>query len=240
MKNTVNHVIPGGRSITITPGYLDTVPSAMICQGNTRLLCTASYEDKVPPFIKEQKDKKLGWLKAEYSMLPTAGGMRRQQRERNRPNSRSLEIERFIGRALRTVINLKTLGHKTITIDCDVLQADGGTRCAAIIGGMVALNELLRHMVFEQILPEIPRMSLIAAISVGVKDDQIMLDMDYKADLTADADINVVSDEDGKLIETTTFIEGKPLCPELHSEAVNRAIAANTNIITLLKSIFER
>ncbi len=240
MSQAVTLNIPGTRPLTIHTVYLEKTPSALIIQGKTQVLCCASFEDRVPPFIKEQKDKKLGWLKAEYSMLPTAGGQQRQQRERNRYNSRNLEIERFIGRALRTVINLKTLGSRTIIIDCDVLQADGGTRCASVIGGVLALSQLLQHLVFEQIIAELPPMKLISAISVGIKNNQILLDMNYLEDLSADADINVISDENGQLIESTTFVEGKALNPQTHADAIMKAITINSAIISGLKALIER
>lgn len=227
--------IPGVRPLSVQTGFLEKVPSALVVQGKTQVLCSASYEDKVPPFLKEQKDKKHGWLKAEYSMLPNAGGMQRQQRERNRYNSRNLEIERFVGRALRTVINLKKLGQRTITIDCDVLQADGGTRCASVIGGVLALHQLFKYLVFEQLIADFPPMKLISAISVGSRGDQIMLDMNYEQDLNADADINVVSDENGDLIEATAFVEGQALKPKLYAEALDMAVQANTAVIKVLK-----
>jgi ribonuclease PH len=232
--------IPGIRPISIQTGFNDKVPSALICQGKTQVLCTASYEDKVPPFIKEQKDKKLGWLRAEYNMLPTAGGNQRQQRERSRYNSRSLEIERFIGRALRTSVNLKTLGNRTITIDCDVLVADGGTRCASVIGGIVALHLMLRHLVFEQIIPQYPDLKPLSAISIGLKDGKILLDMNYEQDLHADADINVISDVNGHLIETTAFVEGKSMGTKQFYEAVQTAVEANNAIIEALTPLFSR
>jgi len=239
MNRAISLDIPGTRPLSIHTAYLDKVPSALIMQGNTQVLCCASYEDKVPPFLKELKDKRHGWLKAEYSMLPTAGGMQRQQRERNRYNSRNLEIERFIGRALRTVINLKTLGTRTITIDCDVIQADGGTRCASVIGGIIAMSQLFHHLVFEQKMADFPPMKLVSAISVGIRNDQILLDMNYEEDLNADADINIVSDENGKLIEATAFIEGKALDPQTHSEAITMAIDTNLRIISGIKPLME-
>ncbi len=239
MNQPVTLDVPGIRPLTIHPGFLEKVSSALIIQGKTRVLCSASCEDKVPPFIKELKDKKQGWLKAEYSMLPTAGGMQRQQRERNRYNSRNLEIERFVGRALRTVIDIKNMGPRTITIDCDVLQADGGTRCASVIGGVVALNQLFRYLVYENMIADIPPMKIISAISVGSKGNQILLDMDYQQDLTADCDINVVSDENGDLVESTTFVEGRALSRQIHFDAVKLAIATNSAIIAALKPLLE-
>lgn len=232
--------IPGIRPISLQTGFNEKVPSALIVQGKTQVLCTASCEEKVPPFIKEKKDKKLGWLRAEYSMLPTSGGNQRQLRERIRYNSRSLEIERFIGRALRTAINLKTLGNRTITIDCDVLVADGGTRCASIIGGVVALHLLLKHLVFEQIIPYYPEFKPMSAISVGMKDGKTMLDMNYEQDLTADADINIISDINGHIIEATTFIEGKAMTTKQYFEAVQMAVEANNAIIDALNPLLAR
>lgn len=231
--------LPGIRPLSIQPGFLLRVPSALIVQGNTQVLCSATTEEKVPPFIKELKDKKRGWLKAEYSMLPTAGGLQRQQRERNRYNSRNLEIERFIGRALRTVIDLKNMGQRTITVDCDVLQADGGTRCASVIGGVVALNQLFRHLVFENLMADIPPMKLLSAISVGSKGERILLDMDYQQDLGADCDINVVSDENGDLVEATAFVEGRALNRKMYSEAIDLAIQTNSAIISAMGPLLE-
>lgn len=221
------------REIKLTPDYIKNIPGSVLMeQGDTRVLCTAIYETKVPHFLKNS-DK--GWVTAEYAMLPGSTGAQRTQRERQRINNRNVEIQRFISRALRNTFNLKTIEGKTIYIDTDVLQADGGTRCASINGGMLVLVKALRKMVFENILRQLPPIEWIAAVSVGVKGDTILADLDYKEDFAVDADINIVSSEKGNIVEVQAFAEEAPITREAFLKAVDLGVQKNLEIIELLK-----
>lgn len=221
------------REIKVTPDYIKNIPGSVLMeQGDTRVLCTAVYETKVPHFLKNS-DK--GWVTAEYAMLPGSTGAQRTQRERQRINNRNVEIQRFISRALRNTFSLKTIEGKTINIDTDVLQADGGTRCASINGGMLALVKALRKMVFENILRQLPPIEWIAAVSVGVKDENILADLDYKEDFAVDADINIVSSEKGNIVEVQAFAEEAPISREAFLKAVDLGVQKNLEIIEILK-----
>jgi len=183
------------RPITIETGYLkDPEGSALIKAGQTWVLCTASIEERVPPFLKESGK---GWVTAEYAMLPRAT----TTRSGRTPNGRAKEIERLIGRSLRAAVDTSALGQRTITIDCDVLQADGGTRTAAITGGWVALALAIRALQKKKSLTKNPLLAPIAAISVGVIGGEARLDLPYSEDSIADVDMNIVMNGDGSLIE---------------------------------------
>ncbi len=221
------------REINIVPGYVKQAPGSVLMeQGDTRVLCTATYDNRVPPFLKNS-DK--GWVSAEYSMLPGSTGNRRVQRERNKVNNRSIEIQRFLGRALRNTFNLKRIDGRTIFIDADVLQADGGTRCASLNGGMLALVKALRHLVFENQIRDLPAIEWIAAVSIGVKKDQLLVDLDYQEDSSADADINIISSEKGNIIEVQAFAEEHPISHDLFQKVVGMGIEKNLEIIEILK-----
>lgn len=184
--------------------------SCMIWLGDTQVLCVASVEDRVPPFL---KGSGTGWVTAEYSMLPRAT-QTRQQREvsKGHPGGRTMEIQRLIGRALRSVVELRDLGERTITLDCDVIQADGGTRTASITGAYVALYDALRWMQGQGKLRagSLPVFDAIAAVSVGVVDGREMLDLNYQEDSRASVDMNVVMTGRGNLVEVQGTAEGKP------------------------------
>jgi len=183
------------RPLTITPDWLkDPEGSALIRAGDTWVICTASVEEKVPPFL---KDSGRGWVTAEYAMLPRATNTRGGRQ----PGGRGKEIERLIGRALRASIDLARLGQRTITIDCDVLQADGGTRTAAITGGFVALALACRRLVAKKLLSASPLLHEVAAVSVGVIDGEARLDLPYVEDVAAEVDMNIVMTADKKLVE---------------------------------------
>ncbi len=183
------------RPISITPDWLkDPEGSALIRAGETWVICTASVEEKVPPFL---KDSGRGWVTAEYAMLPRSTNTRSGRQ----PGGRGKEIERLIGRALRASIDLGKLGQRTITIDCDVLQADGGTRTAAITGGYVALALACRRLVGKKLLGASPLLHEVAAVSVGVVDGEARLDLPYVEDAAAEVDMNIVMTADGKLVE---------------------------------------
>jgi ribonuclease PH len=183
------------RPLTITPDWLkDPEDSALIRAGETWVICTASVEEKVPPFL---KDTGKGWVTAEYAMLPRATNTRGGRQ----PGGRGKEIERLIGRALRASIDMAKLGQRTITIDCDVLQADGGTRTAAITGGYVALALACRRLVAKKLLTKSPLLHEVAAVSVGVVDGVARLDLPYVEDVAAEVDMNIVMTADQKLVE---------------------------------------
>ncbi len=183
------------RSFEITSDWLkDPEGSALVKAGQTWVLCTASVEEKVPPFL---RDSGSGWVTAEYSMLPRAT----TTRSGRGPNGRGKEIERLIGRSLRAAIDLTRLGPRTITIDCDVLQADGGTRTAAISGGWVALSLAVRRLIANGRLAKNPLSQPMAAVSVGIIDGEARLDLAYEEDARAEVDMNIVMTAEGKLIE---------------------------------------
>jgi ribonuclease PH len=180
--------------------------SCMVSFGGTRVLCTASVEETVPRW---REASGLGWVTAEYGMLPTSTHTRRP-RERGAPDGRTREIERLIGRALRAATDFVALGPRTVTIDCDVLQADGGTRTAAITGGWVALALAATRLRERGLIPKTPLVHRIAAVSVGLVDGRACLDLEYSEDLRAQVDMNVVATDAGELVEVQGTAEGDP------------------------------
>ncbi len=178
----------------------------MLKIGETHMLVTATVEDRVPPFM---KGKGSGWLTAEYSMLPRSG-RQRNQRDLMKPNGRSMEIQRLIGRALRTAIDLEKLGERTITLDCDAIQADGGTRCAAITAGYVAAYDAVRWMLNKRMLKENVMREPIAAVSVGIYRNIEVLDLDYDEDSNAGTDMNIVMTASQKFVEIQGTAEAAP------------------------------
>ena len=195
------------RALTITPAYLvHPEGSALIELGGTKVICTASVENKVPQFLKGQEQ---GWVTAEYAMLPRST-TERNTRERNSASSRSLEIQRLIGRSLRAVVDLSALGERTIWLDCDVIQADGGTRTAAISGAYVALAFALFKLKEENSIYKYPLTDFLAAVSVGLHNDMPVLDLAYEEDAAAAVDMNVVMTASGLLVEVQGSAEEKP------------------------------
>ena len=197
------------REVRITPNFMPYAEgSALIEMGRTRVICTATLEERVPPF---KRNSGQGWLTAEYSMLPRAT-QQRTQRETNRggPSGRTHEIQRLIGRSLRAVTNLSRLGERTITLDCDVLQADGGTRTASITGAYVAVVLACRRLVKENRLQALPFTGEVAAVSVGIVAGAALLDLKYDEDSRAEVDMNVVCTGDGRFIELQGTAEGEP------------------------------
>lgn len=183
--------------------------SVLIKWGDTWVLCTASVEEKVPPFLKGMGK---GWLTAEYAMLPgsTGGGRKERDIKKLKQDARSTEIQRLIGRALRAAVDITKLGERQITIDCDVLQADGGTRCASITGGMIALEIAIKKLLKAKLITENPIVNRVAAVSVGVCDGVPTLDLDYVHDSTAEVDLNVIMTEKGEFVELQGCAEHKP------------------------------
>ena len=188
------------REITITPGFMRTATgSALIEAGGTRVICTASVDEDVPRWM---QGKGRGWVTAEYSMLPASTGERKKRDvSKGRPDGRTVEIQRLIGRSLRGIVDFEGLGERTVWIDCDVLEADGGTRCAAITGGYVALELALRRVMAEGKLERLPLTQSVAAVSTGMVDGRALLDLDYSEDSRAEVDANVVMTGDGGLVE---------------------------------------
>jgi ribonuclease PH len=196
--------------VEIEPGFMRTATgSALIACGGTRVICTASAEEGVPRWL---TGKGRGWATAEYGMLPASTGERKARDvSRGRADGRTVEIQRLIGRALRGVVDFERLGERTVWIDCDVLEADGGTRCAAITGGYVALELALRRLVDEGKLDAVPLTGSIAAVSCGVVDGRALLDLDYSEDSQAEVDMNVVMTGEGGLVEVQATGERTPL-----------------------------
>jgi ribonuclease PH len=200
----------GIRPVTIEPGFVRTADgSALISVGETRVICTASIQEEVPRWM---RGRGSGWVTAEYAMLPASTGERKERdSKRGRPDGRSIEIQRLIGRALRVVVDFEALGERAVWVDCDVLQADGGTRCASITGAYVALHLALANLVEAGELAALPFTGSVAAISVGVVDGRPLCDLDYSEDSTAEVDANVVMTGDGGLVEVQATAERTPL-----------------------------
>ncbi len=198
------------RPVTIEPGFVRTATgSALISVGETRVICTASAQESVPRWM---AGRGKGWVTAEYGMLPASTGDRKQRDiSKGKADGRSVEIQRLIGRSLRGVIDFAALGERTIYLDCDVLQADGGTRCASITGAWVALELACRRLVAEEKLERSPVKGAVAAVSAGMVDGLALLDLDYPEDSTAEVDANVVMTGDGGLLEVQATAERTPL-----------------------------
>jgi ribonuclease PH len=212
------------RRIKLTPDFVSTAEGSVLIEaGRTRVVATATIEDGVPHFLKGQ-DK--GWVTSEYGMLPRATD-RRTPREaaRGKQSGRTQEIQRLIGRALRAVTNLEALGERTVWIDCDVIEADGGTRTASISGAFVALALAFERMKAAGILPKIPLTDSVAAVSVGIVKDELLLDLAYNEDSQAQVDMNVVMTGSGQLVEVQATAEGRPFSSEEMNQLMRLAAA---------------
>jgi len=198
------------RPVRITPGFMSSATgSALMEMGGTRVICTASVEESVPRWM---AGKGKGWVTAEYGMLPASTGGRKQRDvSKGRADGRTVEIQRLIGRSLRGIMDFERLGERTVWVDCDVLEADGGTRTAAITGGYVALHLALARVVEEKKLAALPLTGSIAAVSCGMVEGRALLDLDYPEDSTAEVDANVVMTGDGGLVEVQATAERTPL-----------------------------
>jgi len=198
------------RPVRIEPGFVRTADgSALIEMGGTRVICTASVDEEVPRWM---RGKRRGWVTAEYGMLPASTGERkRRDVSKGRPDGRTVEIQRLIGRAIRGVVDFEGLGERTVWLDCDVLEADGGTRCASITGAYVALELALQGLIGEGLLESMPLDQSVAAVSCGVVEGTALLDLDYPEDSTAEVDMNVVMAGDGGLVEVQATGERTPL-----------------------------
>jgi ribonuclease PH len=197
------------RPVRMTRGFTRHAEGSVLVEfGETRVLCTASVEQRVPAFL---RDKRLGWLTAEYGMLPRATHTRgEREAARGKQSGRTQEIQRLIGRSLRAVVDLSAIGERTLQIDCDVLQADGGTRTAAITGAFVAVHDALDWMRREGMIEALPVKDFVAAVSVGLKDGVALLDLDYAEDSACDTDMNVVMTGAGGFVEVQGTAEGAP------------------------------
>ncbi|MEX2246650.1 MAG: ribonuclease PH [Dehalococcoidia bacterium] len=195
------------RPISIEPDFLSNAEgSALVRFGNTWVICTVSMEDRVPQFLRGSGS---GWVTAEYGMLPRSTNTRgEREAARGRQSGRSQEIQRLIGRALRSVTNLDVLGERNFIVDCDVIRADGGTRTAAITGSCVALAQALHRLVKDDVVSSVPLTGLVAAVSVGVVEGLPLLDIDYSEDSGAQVDFNVVMTDDGRFVEVQGTAEG--------------------------------
>ena len=196
------------RPIEIVPGFIESAHgSVLIAAGSTRLICTAMIEESVPPWL---RGRGRGWVSAEYGMLPGSTGERRQRdATRGKVDGRTQEIQRLIGRSLRAVTDMKALGERMVWVDCDGIQADGGTRCAGITGGYVALELALRSLVDRGVIAELPLTDSVAAVSVGIVGEHTLLDLCYTEDSTAEVDMNVVMTGAGRIVEVQATAEGQ-------------------------------
>ena len=228
------------RPVTIEPGFVRTADgSALISQGETRVICTASVSDSVPRWL---EGKGRGWVTSEYAMLPASTGERKARDvSRGRQDGRGVEIQRLIGRSLRGVVDFEALGERSVFVDCDVLQADGGTRCAAITGGYVALHLALDALVERGDLERLPLDQSVAAVSVGMVEGRALCDLDYGEDSSAEVDANVVMTGDGGLVEVQATAERTPLSRahleellSLAEDGITRLRAAQDEVVGAL------
>ncbi len=226
------------RSVKITRNYIKHAEgSVLIEMGETKVICTASVDDKVPLF---KKGTGKGWITAEYSMLPRATADRNPRDiSKLKLNARSSEIQRLIGRALRSVVDIEALGERQITIDCDVIQADGGTRTASITGGFVALVDACRGMVDQGLIDRIPISNFVAAVSVGKVKDDVLLDLFYKEDSNALVDMNIVMTEKGEFIEIQGTGEERPFTREEYGQMLAYAEKGIKDLIEVQKSVLD-
>src|SRR3954466_1683958 len=226
------------RPVAITPGYLPYAEgSALIEMGSTRVICSASIEERVPPFL---RNRGQGWVTAEYAMLPRAT-QQRTSRETGRggPSGRTHEIQRLIGRSIRAAANMRLLGERTITLDCDVLQADGGTRTAAITGAYVAFALAVQRLLRAGKITRSPLTQEVAAISVGIVDKTPLLDLKYDEDSRAEVDMNVVCTGDGRFIEIQGTAEGAPFTREEMDNLLDLARKGISELVVLQRYAIE-
>lgn len=219
------------RKIKFTVDYTKNALASVLAEfGDTKVIVTATNDDKKPKWM--DKEDSRGWITAEYSLLPTSTSTR-CQRERSKVSGRTQEIQRLIGRALRSCVDLTKLGDRTIIIDADVIQADGGTRCASICGGYVALSLAINRMIKDGKLEESPILEPIAAVSAGIHDGEVILDLNYEEDSSAQVDSNAVMTKSGKVIEFQTTAEGDPYDIEKMNQIVELSKNAIQQIIDL-------
>lgn len=221
------------RKIKFTRNFTKHAAGSVLVEcGDTKVIVTATVDEKAPKWM----DTPSGWVTAEYSLLPSSTNTRvRRERGNNSVSGRTQEIQRLIGRSLRACVDLEKLGERTITIDADVIQADGGTRTASISGGFVALSDAINKLMQEGLLKQNPIIEPVAAISAGIVDDKILLDLEYSEDSIADVDANIVMTESGKIVEFQTTAEGNPFDEEQLLELLHTGKKAILDIIELQK-----
>ena len=224
------------RPVTVVPDYQEfPAGSVLISFGRTRVLCSVSVEEKVPPFLKDSGE---GWITAEYAMLPGATGSRNQRESvRGKQQGRSVEIQRLIGRALRAVVDRRKLGETTWAVDCDVIQADGGTRTAAITGSFIALGLAVRRMMDEGRLKTNPLTDNVAGVSVGIVDRELLLDLDYSEDSRAQVDMNIIATGAGALVEVQGTAEGAPFSREELDRMINQGLTAIQHLVEIQRKV---
>ncbi len=218
------------------PGFITSATgSVLIAAGNTRVICTAMVEEQVPGW---RRGSGKGWVTAEYGMLPGSTDTRKQRdASRGKVDGRSTEIQRLIGRSLRSVVDMQALGERSVWIDCDVIQADGGTRCASITGGYVALEMALQKLVADGLLATMPLRDSIAAISVGVVDGQALLDLPYVEDSRAEVDMNVVATGSGLVVEVQATAEGPPVERAVFDQLLDLALEGTASLTALQREV---
>jgi ribonuclease PH len=226
------------RPLEIVPNFISSAEgSALIRLGETQVICTASVDDGVPSF---QKGSGSGWITSEYAMIPRATSTRTpREATRGRQSGRTMEIQRLIGRSLRAVVNMEALGERTVWIDCDVIRADGGTRTASVTGSLVALGLAIQKLQAQRSLKINPLKDYLAAISVGIVGDEMLLDLTYGEDSTAEVDMNIVMTGAGKLVETQATAEGRTFTVEELNKLIDLARPAIGQMIELQKSILK-
>ena len=234
MKRPSNRQPDELRPIKFTRRYIQQAEGSVLVEfGGTRVICTASVEDRVPYFL---RNSKRGWLTAEYSMLPRSTGERNvREATRGKQSGRTQEIQRLIGRSIRAALDLKKIGERTITIDCDVIQADGGTRSASITGAYIALVDAVTWMKEKKLIKIDPIERAIASVSVGVYQDVVITDLDYPEDSQAETDMNVIMDDQGKFIEIQGTAEGSPFSRQVMDNMLNQAAVACSQLFILQK-----
>ncbi|MCF6092630.1 ribonuclease PH [Microaerobacter geothermalis] len=222
------------RPIHITNHYIKHAEGSVLIEvGDTRVICTATIEDKVPPFM---RGSGKGWVTAEYSMLPRATQVRNQRESsKGKLSGRTMEIQRLIGRALRSVVDLEKLGERTIWLDCDVIQADGGTRTASITGAFIAMVEAMNKLVVSETIPALPVTSFLAATSVGIIQDQVYLDLSYEEDSQAKVDMNIVMTGDDKYVEVQGTGEESPFSSDQLEDLLSLAKLGIRELIQIQK-----
>ena len=222
------------REVRFERGFSDHAPGSVVASfGKTRVLCTAMSQDGVPPFL---QGKGRGWLTAEYSMLPSSTNTRKSRDRTGRVDGRSIEIQRLVGRALRSVVDFTKFGERTVWVDCDVLQADGGTRTTAISGAFVALHDLFTAMDEKRVLRAWPLSAQIAAVSVGVVNSNVVCDLNYAEDSQAEVDMNIVMTGDGEFVEVQGSAEGATFTRGQHDEMLRVGEAGIRHIMEQQKA----
>ena len=238
MKRSNDRAFDQLRDVNVETGIISNAEgSALIKFGNTHVICTASIENSVPRWMKNSNE---GWITAEYGMLPRSTHTRTdREAARGKQSGRTLEIQRLIGRSLRAVTDTKSLGERQVRIDCDVIQADGGTRTAAITGGYIALYLALKNLVSKQVLPRVPLSDQVAAISCGIYKGYPVLDLDYSEDSSAEADCNFVLTGTGGIIEIQATAEKEPFSPSIFDELTNLAKCGVAELVRLQKTVLD-